>query len=107
MTLLELPWPDAVNTVLSLSLFALGLIGLLTQRSVIKQIFGLKIMLQGVTLGLIQAGRMNQDLASAQGMVISALIVEAVLISVALALIINVVRHYPSGDVDDLIRLRG
>ena len=107
MTLFELPWPDAVNTVLSLSLFALGLIGLLTQRSVIKQIFGLKIMLQGVTLGLIQAGRMNQDLASAQGMVISALIVEAVLISVALALIINVVRHYPSGDVDDLIRLRG
>jgi NADH:ubiquinone oxidoreductase subunit K len=107
MNLFELQWPDAVNTVLSLSLFALGLIGLLTQRSVIKQIFGLKIMLQGVTLGLIQAGRMNQDMALAQGMVISALIVEAVLISVALALIINVVRHYPSGDVDDLIRLRG
>ncbi len=107
MTLFELPWPDAVNTVLSLSLFALGMIGLLTQRSVIKQIFGLKIMLQGVTLGLIQAGRMNQDMAFAQGMVISALIVEAVLISVALALIINVVRHYPSGDVDDMIRLRG
>ena len=107
MTLFELPWPDAVNTVLSLSLFALGLIGLLTQRSVIKQIFGLKIMLQGVTLGLIQAGRMNQDMAFAQVMVISALIVEAVLVSVALALIINVMRHYPSGDVDDLIRLRG
>jgi NADH-quinone oxidoreductase subunit K len=107
MTLPSLPWPGVLNTLLSLLLFAVGLIGLLTQRSVIKQIFGLKIMLQGVTLGLIEAGRLNQDLAFAQGMVISALIVEAVLVAVALALIINVVRHYPSGDVDDLIRLRG
>jgi NADH:ubiquinone oxidoreductase subunit K len=107
MTLPSLPWPDVLNTLLSLLLFCIGLAGLLTQRSVIKQIFGLKIMLQGVTMGLIEAGRLNQDLAFAQGMVISALIVEAVLIAVALALIINVVRHYPSGDVDDMIRLRG
>jgi NADH:ubiquinone oxidoreductase subunit K len=40
-------------------------------------------------------------------MVISALVVEAVVIAIALALIVNVFRHYPSGDVDDLSRLRG
>ena len=101
------PWIDTINTVTSLLLFLIGLGGLLLQRSAIKQVVGLKIMLQGVALGLIQAGRMHQDVQFAQSMVISALIVEAVVIAVALALIVNVFRHYPSGDVDDLNRLRG
>jgi len=101
------PWIDAINTAVSILLFFIGLGGLLLQRSAIKQVVGIKIMLQGVTLGLIQAGRMHQDVQFAQSMVISALIVEAVVIAVALALIVNVFRHYPSGDVDQLNRLRG
>jgi len=40
-------------------------------------------------------------------MVISALVVETIVIAIALALIVNVFRHYPSGDVDHLDRLRG
>ena len=102
-----LPWVDNINTILSIALFAIGLVGLLTQRILIRQVIGLKIMLQGVTLGLIQAGRMAGDLRVAQSMVMSALIVEAVVIAVALALIVNVYQHYPSGDIDDLNRLRG
>ncbi len=101
------PWIDTINTAASVLLFLIGLGGLLLQRSAIKQVVGLKIMLQGVTFGLIQAGRMHQDAQFAQSMVISALIVEAVVIAVALALIVNVFRHYPSGDVDQLNRLRG
>ncbi len=101
------PWIDTINTAASVLLFLIGLGGLLIQRSAIKQVVGLKIMLQGVTLGLIQAGRMSGDLRFAQSMVISALIVEAVVIAVALALIVNVFRHYPSGDVDHLNRLQG
>ncbi len=98
---------DTLNTVLSLTLFLIGLVSILTQRNVIKQVFGLKVMLQGVTLALIHAGRLSDDLDFAQSMVISALIVESVVIAVALALIVNVFHHYPSGDVDDLNRLRG
>ncbi|MBN1877374.1 MAG: NADH-quinone oxidoreductase subunit NuoK [Anaerolineae bacterium] len=100
-------WINILNTGLSLLLFLIGLMGLLTQRNVIKQVFGIKIMLQGVTLGLVQAGRLHNDLYFAQAMVISALIVEAVVIAVALALIVNIFRYYPSGDIDDLNRLRG
>lgn len=107
MTLLEWPWLGVINTTLSIALFLLGLMGLLTQRKVVKQVFGLKIMLQGVTLGLIEAGRLHNDLQFAQTMVVSALIVEAVLIAIALALIVNIYHYYPSGDIDDLNRLRG
>lgn len=91
----------------SLLLFALGLGCLLTQREAIKQVIGLKIMLQGVTLVLIYQGHVSADLQTAQAMVISALVVETVLIAVALALIINIYQHYPSGDIDELDRLRG
>lgn len=101
------PLVDLVNTSLGILLFGLGLLGLLTQRSVIKQIICLKIVLQGIALELLHAGRLNADPNFAQSMVISALIVESVVIVVALALIVNVYRHYPSGDVDDLNRLSG
>ncbi|MBN1641344.1 MAG: NADH-quinone oxidoreductase subunit NuoK [Anaerolineae bacterium] len=101
------PWLDILNTALGLLLFAVGLYCLLTRRNAIKQVIGLKIMLQGVTLNLIQAARLRADTPFGETMVVSALVVEAVTIAVALALIVNVFRHYPSGDVDDLTRLRG
>jgi len=101
------PLLDIVNTSVSLILFVVGLGCMLTRRNVIKQVFGLRIMLQGAALGLIHAGALHGDMDLAQAMVISALIAEAVCIAVALALIVNVFRHYDSGDVDEMDRLRG
>jgi multisubunit Na+/H+ antiporter MnhC subunit len=123
MNAFEMPWLSPLNTTLCMLLFVLGLYCLLTQRKVIKQVIGLKIMLQGVTLGLIHAGHLvgtrasggslagdtvdNASLRLAEAMVISALIVEAVVIALALAMIVNVYRHYPSGDIDQLDTLQG
>ena len=103
----EPPWMDVLNTSLSLLLFLIGLFCIVTQRKLIKQVIGLKVMLQGVTLGLIHAGRLNGGIHFAETMVVSALIVEAVVIAIAVALIVNVFRSDPSGDVDRLNRLRG
>ncbi len=91
----------------SAALFLIGWICLLTQRDAIKQVIGIKIMLQGVTLALILAGSLQGDMALAQTMVVSALIVETVVVAVALAMIVNVFRRYPSGDVDLLRKLKG
>ncbi len=91
----------------SVLLFVLGFGCLLTQREAIKQVIGLKIMLQGVTLGLVYQGYVSEDLHTVQSIVISALVVETILIAVALALIINIYRFHPSGDIDKLDRLRG
>ncbi len=98
---------DVVNTSVSLILFVVGLGCMLTRRNVIKQVIGLRIMLQGAALALIHAGALHGDMELAQAMVVSALIAEAVCIAVALALIVNVFQHYPSGDVDEMDRLRG
>ena len=101
------PWLDPLNTSLAILMFLIGLFCLLTRRNVIKQVIGLKIMLQGVILSLVHAGQLSGDPRLGEAMVVSALIVEAVVIAVALALIVNVFRHYKSGDVDLLNRLRG
>jgi NADH:ubiquinone oxidoreductase subunit K len=107
MNVQTMPWMDLFNTTLSLLLFGIGFFCLLTRRGVLKQVVGLKIMLQGVTLGLIHAGQIVGDTRFAEAMVLSALVVEAVVVALALALIVNVYRYYPTGDVDQLDRLKG
>ena len=89
------------------ALFILGWICLISQRNVFKQVIGLKIMLQGVTLALVLAGKLQDNMNLAQTMVISALIVETIVIALALAMIVSIFRNIPDGDVDLLRKLRG
>jgi len=103
----DLYWLDMISILLMTLLFLTGLFCLLTRRNAIKQVIGLKIMLQGVVLGLIHAGQLRGEVRFAETMVASALVVETVVIAIALALIVNVFRRYSSGDVDRLDRLRG
>lgn len=104
---MDLFWRDVISVTLMALLFLIGILCLLTQRNAIKQVIGLKIMLQGAVLGLIHAGYLRGEMRFAETMVASALVVETVVIAIALALIVNVFRRYPSGDVDRLDRLKG
>jgi len=94
-------------SIFSAILFILGWVCLISQRNAFKQIIGLKIMLQGVTLALIMAGEFQENMNLAQTMVISALIVETIVIALALAMIVSIFRNIPSGDIDLLRKLRG
>ncbi len=89
------------------ALFILGWICLISQRNAFKQVIGLKIMLQGVTLALVLAGKLQENMNLAQTMVISALIVETIVIALALAMIVSIFRNIPDGDIDLLRKLRG
>ena len=104
---LDAGWVGIINSCLSLALLIVGLICILTRRRIIKQVIGLNIMLQGGLLALIDAGRTTGDMPMVQSMVISALVVEVIVIAIALALVVNVFRYHPKGDVDDLDTLRG
>jgi len=96
-----------VNQVLSLILVALGLACLLTQRHIIKQLIGLNIMLQGAMLTLVDAGRIADDMMTSQGMAISALVAETIVIAIGLTLVVSAFRHHPTGDTDKMDRLKG
>lgn len=100
-------WLDVANPLLSLALLGIGFACMVLSRRVIKQVIGLSIMLQGALLALIDAGRVTGDMETVQSIVISALVVEAIVLAVVLSLVVNVFGHYPSGQVDDLDRLKG
>ncbi len=91
----------------SVILFLLGWVCLLTQRNALKQVIGIKILLQGVTLIIVWFGSQVENMYLAQVMVISALVVEAMVISLALSMIVSVFRNVPDGDIDQLRELRG
>ncbi len=92
---------------LSLTLFLLGWLCIISQKNAIKQVFGLKMLLQSVTLTLVIAGQVQGNLYLAQAMVISALVVEAIVIALALAMIVSIFRKVPDGNIDELRKLRG
>ena len=83
MNVETMPWLDPLNTSLAVFMFLIGLLCLLTRRNVIKQVIGLKIMLQGVVLSLVHSAQLNGDPRVGEMMVVSALIVEAVIIAIA------------------------
>ncbi|MDY6867897.1 MAG: NADH-quinone oxidoreductase subunit K [Chloroflexota bacterium] len=75
------------------AVFTIGLLCFFIRPTPIRQIAGIKLMLQSVSLGLILTGWKRQDLYLAQSLVISALIVEAIVIGLALTMIIRMKKH--------------
>jgi multisubunit Na+/H+ antiporter MnhC subunit len=77
--------------------FLLGLLCFFVRRDYIRQIVGFKLMLQGISLGLIITGWEDGSIELSQSIVITALIIEAVVLSMALTMIIHIV-HHPEGE---------
>ena len=92
MTVQLPPWITDVFLVFGLIQFALGIILLVSQRNYLKQLLGMKVMLQGIALILISEGWRRDDLFLAESLVISAFIVEAVVFALALSLLIKLSR---------------
>jgi len=76
-----------------LLVFIIGLLCFFLRKRYIRQLVGLKLMLQSVSLGLILTGWEQQELYLSQSMVISALVIEAVVIGLALTMIIRIAKH--------------
>ena len=84
--------------------FIIGLLCFFVRKRYIRQLVGLKLMLQSVSLGLIITGWEKSDVYLSQTMVISALVIEAVIIGLALTMIIHIAKH--SQDGKDIIEQR-
>jgi len=78
---------------LSVVVFLLGLFILISQDNLIKIVIGLEIMGKGVLLNFITAGFFQNNMGMAQALAITAILIDAVLVSVILAFIVNVFRH--------------
>ncbi|MCJ7693814.1 MAG: NADH-quinone oxidoreductase subunit K [Anaerolineaceae bacterium] len=97
---LQIPeWMPVFFLGIALVQFAIGILLLVTQHNYLKQLLGIKIMLQGVALILISEGWRRQELFMSQALVISAFIVEAVILAIALSRLMQLAKKNRATDL--------
>ncbi|TAL38931.1 MAG: NADH-quinone oxidoreductase subunit NuoK [Spirochaetes bacterium] len=92
--------------ILAGTLFALGLLGLLARRNVLFMLMSIEIMLNAAGLAFV-AGGARWGQADGQAMFIFILTMAAAEVSVGLALILQVYRHFKTVDADAAGTMRG
>jgi NADH:ubiquinone oxidoreductase subunit K len=85
-----------------LAVFVMGLLCFFIRPSTFRQIAGLKLLLQSVSLGLVLAGWERQDLQLVQSMIVSTLVVEAIVIGLALTMIIRINKQQQLAEIEDM-----
>jgi multicomponent Na+:H+ antiporter subunit C len=93
--------------VLSLMVFLLGLFCIISQRNLIKIIIGIEIMGKAVILNFITAGYYQNNGEVAQAIVMTAILIDAIIVAVMLALVVNVFRVNRGILADQIARLKG
>ena len=104
---MQLPvWISEVLLGFGLIQFILGILMLITQRNYLKQVLGMKIMLQGIMLILVSEGWRRQDIFIGEAIIISALIVEAIVLAIAISLLIQIAKKAKHTDLLEIRKER-
>ncbi len=91
--------------VVSVLLFSLGLLGVLTRRNLIIMYMSLELMLNAANLALVAFSRFNNNL-NGQIMVFFIITVAAAEVAVGLALIVALYRKKQTAHVEDLTSMK-
>ena len=85
-------------------LYIIGFYYLITTRNLIRILIALEVLTKGLVLTLIYVGKITGQMATAQSMVITLIIIEVVILAVAAGIIINIFNHTDSLDVREIFR---
>jgi len=88
-------------------LLIIGLYCVVATRNLIRAVIGVVLLTKSVTLLLIIAGNRVQQTALAQALVITVIVVEVVIITVAVGIILRLYQHHRSLDTTLLRNLKG
>ena len=91
--------------VVSMVLFALGLLGVIVRRNLLVIYMGLEMMLNAANLALVAFSRFNNSL-DGQVLVFFVITVAAAEVSVGLALIVALYRKRQTAHVEDLTMMK-
>jgi len=93
--------------ILCFCILLLGLYTVIAQRNLIKIIIGIEIMGKAVILNFITGGFYQNNTGVAQAIVVTAILIDAVIVAVILALIVNVFRLKRGILADRMALLKG
>jgi multisubunit Na+/H+ antiporter MnhC subunit len=104
--------PDMLHLFLTFGLIVLmlGVVGIycvLMTYNLVRALIGLEILVKGVTLLLVVAGYVSGHLALAQSLVITLIVIEVVMMTVAVGVVLGIRRHTGSLDVRQIRNLKG
>lgn len=88
-------------------IFFAGLYCMLVSRSLIRQLVGLEIMSKSCLLGLISVGSLTNNVALAQALIITMIVIEVVVVAAGLALLVKNYRLTGNTDIWSLDSLKG
>jgi multisubunit Na+/H+ antiporter MnhC subunit len=88
-------------------LIALGLFSSVGNKNTVKILMGISIMTRGCSLAFLVAGVHHANLAVAQSMIITIIVVDAAITALGLSMVVNIYRQYGSVETDKLKRLHG
>jgi len=98
--------PTEYYLILSAVLFAIGVVGVLIRRNVLIIFMSVEMMLNAVNLTFVALARQFLDL-NGQIFVLMAMIVAAAEVAVGLAIVMTVVRHKDTTNIEDVNLLKG
>ena len=98
--------PTSYYLILSAILFALGVVGVLVRRNVLIIFMSVEMMLNAVNLPFVA---LSQHFLSLNGQVfvLMAMVVAAAEVAVGLAIVMTVVRHKDTTNIEDVNLLKG
>ena len=91
---------------LSVCLFCIGIIGVLTRRNAIVIFMCIELMLNAVNLSFVSLGRRLDDIHG-QSIVFFVMVVAAAEVVVGLGIIVSIMRRRSGVNADDLAELKG
>ena len=98
--------PTSYYLILSAILFAIGVVGVLVRRNVLIIFMSVEMMLNAVNLTFVALARHFLDL-NGQIFVLMAMVVAAAEVAVGLAIVMTVVRHKDTTNIEDVNLLKG
>ena len=87
--------------------FGIGLFGLLITRNLIKIVMVLQILIKGVVLALVFAGKLSGNLGLGQSIAATVIVADTIVAVVGLALAVQVRRRFGTLDVPKISTLKG
>ncbi|MBC7913989.1 MAG: NADH-quinone oxidoreductase subunit NuoK [Pyrinomonadaceae bacterium] len=91
---------------LSAALFSIGLFAVLAKRNAIMILIGIEFMLNAAILNFVAFSRYDKMESTGQVFALFAIVLAAASVAVALAIILNVYKHYKTIDPTRIDQLR-
>lgn len=92
--------------ILAMSLFTLGIVGVIIRKNLLIMLMSTELMLNGVNLCLVTFAQMNGEMAGAV-LVFMSFVVAAAEISLAIPIVLLLYRHKRTLDVSQFNQLQG